>query len=128
MSGARPAFGRRSSRPTPTPFRTLHPFGFCASQTTRPIHAVRPHTGPRRPNITSIEKRRHRGETAEDEEGDATSNLLFKHPNKAFSIYIRKQLKHLQHTSETLIKTPKTLEKTIAKYMQHPDKTHATYV
>jgi hypothetical protein len=29
---------------------------------------------------------------------------------------------------ETLAKNPKTLEKVIAKHMQHPDKTLATYV
>jgi hypothetical protein len=37
----------------------------------------------------------------------------------------------LQHTSETLAKAHKTLENTceaIAKHMQHPDETIATYV
>jgi len=34
------------------------------------------------------EKRRHRGEAAEDEEGDATPGLLLKHPNETFEIYI----------------------------------------
>jgi hypothetical protein len=38
-----------------------------------------------------------------------------------------KQLKQLQHTPETLAKHLKTL-KAIAKHMQYPDKTLATYV
>jgi hypothetical protein len=37
-------------------------------------------------------------------------------------------MEHLKHTSETLEKYLKTLEKAIAKHMQHPDKTLATYV
>jgi hypothetical protein len=64
--------------------------------------------GLRRPNITSIEKlRRHRGEIAEGDERDATLNLFLKHPNETFATYIQKQLKHLQHTSKTLVKTSK---------------------
>jgi biotin operon repressor len=51
-----------------------------------------------------------------------------KHPNETFAIYVLKQLKHMQHTSETLVKTLENARKAIAKYMQHPDKTHATYV
>jgi hypothetical protein len=74
---------------------------------THPTHAIRPHVGLCRPNITSIEKwRRHRGEIIEAEERDATLNLFLKHPNETFATYIQKQLKHLQHTSKTLIKTP----------------------
>jgi hypothetical protein len=30
--------------------------------------------------------------------------------------------------SDTLVKTPKNISKAIAKYMQHPDKTLATYM
>ena len=51
-------------------------------------------------------RRRYRGEAAESEEGDATPDLLLKDQNKTFATYVRKQLKDLQHTSETLIKTP----------------------
>jgi hypothetical protein len=40
----------------------------------------------------------------EGDEGDATPNLLLKHPNETFATYVRKELKHLQHTSETLEK------------------------
>jgi hypothetical protein len=44
--------------------------------------------GPRRPNITSIEKRRrHRGEAAEDDEIDTTSDLLLKYPDTTFTTY-----------------------------------------
>jgi hypothetical protein len=54
------------------------------------------HAGPRRPNVTSIEKRgRHQDEAAECDEGDATPDLLLKHPNKTFTTYVQKQLKHL---------------------------------
>jgi hypothetical protein len=74
---------------------------------TRSTHATCPHEGSHRPNITSIEKRRrHQGETAEDGEGDVIPDLLLKHPNEIFATYIRKQLKHLQHKSETHVKTP----------------------
>jgi hypothetical protein len=51
-----------------------------------------------------------------------------KHPNETFVTYAQKQLKHLQHTSETLVKIPENARKAIAKCMQHSDKTHATYV
>jgi hypothetical protein len=43
---------------------------------------------------------------AEGEEGDATSDLLLKHLNETFATYVRKQLKHLQRMSETLVKMP----------------------
>jgi hypothetical protein len=43
----------------------------------------------------------------QDEEGDATLDLLLTHLNKTFATYVRKQLKHLQRTSETIVKTPK---------------------
>jgi hypothetical protein len=52
-------------------------------------------------------RRRHRGEAAEGEEGDATPNLLLKHPNTTLAIYARRQMKHLKRASETLAKTPK---------------------
>ena len=35
-----------------------------------------------------VEDRRHRGEAAEGEEGDATPDLLLKHPNKTFATYV----------------------------------------
>jgi hypothetical protein len=105
-SGARSASGRRSPRPAPTPFSTPHPLGFCAAPTTRPTHAAYLHVGPRRPNITNVEnRRRHQGEATECEKRDATFNLLLKHQNKTFATYACKQLKHLQRTSETLVKT-----------------------
>jgi hypothetical protein len=76
-------------RLAPALFRTTHPLGFYAARTTCPTHAVCPHVGPRRSNITSIEKkRRHRLEAAEGEEGDATPDLLLKHPNKTFTFKI----------------------------------------
>jgi hypothetical protein len=55
------------------------------------------------PNVTSIEKkgrrqqvpngvgrrrRRHRGEAAEDEKGDATPDLLLKHSDVTLAIYV----------------------------------------
>jgi hypothetical protein len=49
-------------------------------------------------------RRRHRGEATEGEEGDATPDLLLKHSNETFATYVRKQLKHLQHMCETLVK------------------------
>jgi len=33
------------------------------------------------------ERRRHRGETTEDEEGDATSNVVLKHPDTTVATY-----------------------------------------
>jgi hypothetical protein len=35
----------------------------------------------------------------------ATLDLLLKHPDKTLITYVRKQLKHLEYTSETLAKT-----------------------
>jgi hypothetical protein len=43
---------------------------------------------------------------AEGEKGNATPDLLLKYPNETFATNARKQLKHLQYTSETLVKTP----------------------
>jgi hypothetical protein len=64
----------------PALFRTPHLLGF---------HDAHTHASPRRPNITSIEKRRHRGDAVEGDEGGATPDLLLK--------YLKK---HLQHTFE----------------------------
>jgi hypothetical protein len=55
-----------------------------------------------------------------------TPDLLLQHPDETLATYIRKQLKHLQHTCETVAKHLKTLESRY-KHMQHPDKTLATY-
>jgi hypothetical protein len=42
-----------------------------------------------RTNITSIKKRRrHRDETAKDEERDTTPDLLLKHPDTTLATYI----------------------------------------
>jgi hypothetical protein len=35
----------------------------------------------------------------------ATLDLLSKHPDETLATYVRKQQKHLEHTSETLAKT-----------------------
>jgi hypothetical protein len=46
--------------------------------------------GPRRPNITSIKKRRrHRDKAAEGKKEDATPDLLLKHQKVTFAIYVR---------------------------------------
>jgi hypothetical protein len=50
---------------------------------------------------------RHRGEVAESEEGDVTPDLLLKHPNTTLGTYIQRLMKHLKHTFEALVKTPK---------------------
>jgi hypothetical protein len=74
------------------------------------------------------------GETMQQkvERIDATPDLLLKHPNTTVTIYIRRQLKHLKHASETLEKTPETHLKTIAtihniqiKHMQLMCETYA---
>jgi len=46
------------------------------------------------------------GETMQQKVGmrDATPDLLLKHPNTTVATYVRRQLKHLKHTSETLEK------------------------
>jgi hypothetical protein len=62
---------------------------FHAAQMTRTTHAARPHAGPCRPNIISVEKRRHRDETAEDEEGDVIPDLLLKYLNETFATYVQ---------------------------------------
>jgi hypothetical protein len=68
-----------------------HVLRFCAARTTYPTHAICPHVGPHRPNITSIEKsRRHRDEATKDEGGDATPHKLLKHPNEIFATYAQK--------------------------------------
>jgi hypothetical protein len=36
----------------------------------------------------STGRRRHQGEATESEEGDATRDLLLKHPDAAFAIYV----------------------------------------
>jgi len=47
-------------------------------------------------------RRRQRGKAAEDEERDATFNLLLKHLDATLTIYVRRQMKHLKHEFETL--------------------------
>ena len=37
---------------------------------------------------TSARRRRHRGETAESEDGDATPDLLLKHPGATLTTYV----------------------------------------
>jgi hypothetical protein len=49
----------------------------------------------------------------------ATPDLLLQHLDKTLATYVRKQLKHLEHTSKTLVKHLKTLE-SHCKYMQYP--------
>jgi hypothetical protein len=59
----------------------------------------------------------------------ATPDLLLKHWDKTFTIYVWRQMKHLKHKSETLAENIwKNTWKAIGKHMQHPDKTLATYV
>jgi hypothetical protein len=60
------------------------------------------------------ERRRHRGEAAEGEGGDATPDLLFKHSDATLVICVRRQTKHLKHASKTLTKTLETIAKTYA--------------
>jgi hypothetical protein len=57
------------------------------------------------PNRHQRRRMRHRGEIAESEEGDVTPDLLLKHSDATLATYIRRQMKHLKHTSETLVKT-----------------------
>ena len=49
-------------------------------------------------------RRRHRGEAAESEEKDATSDLLLKHSDETFTTCVWRQMKHLKHASEILEK------------------------
>jgi hypothetical protein len=44
--------------------------------------------GRRRRMPTDVGRRRHRGETAEDEEGDATPDRLLKHTDATLSTYV----------------------------------------
>jgi hypothetical protein len=53
----------------------------------------------------------------------ATPDLLLKHPDVTVAIYKRRQMKHLKHALETLVKTPEKYLKTIAN--QYPDETLA---
>jgi hypothetical protein len=62
-----------------------------------------------------------------DEEGDAILDLVLKHPDAINATYVRKQIKHLKHVSETLAKTTEKHLKTFATRMQHQIKTFATY-
>jgi hypothetical protein len=63
---------------------------------------------------------RQRGKAAEGEEEDATPDLLLKHPDATVTKYVRREMKHFKHTSETLV-SEKTLKTTI-KHTQHPHK------
>jgi hypothetical protein len=65
--------------------------GFLAAQMPHlaRLNSGRPHADPLCPNITNIEKRRHRGEAAKGEKEDTTSDLLLKHPNETFATYVR---------------------------------------
>jgi chemotaxis response regulator CheB len=61
----------------------------------------------------------------------ATPDLLLQHLDETLATYVQKQLKHLQHMSETLAEDQKKLENmcvAIAKHMQHPNETLAIYV
>jgi hypothetical protein len=85
------------------------------------IHALfrTPTRGHAVPYITNIEKRgehdrciagagrrrRHKGKAIESEEGDATLDLLLKHPDATLATYVCRQMKHLKHVSETLEKS-----------------------
>jgi hypothetical protein len=42
-------------------------------------------------------------------EGDVTPDLHLKHSGATLATYIRRQMKHLKHTSETFTKTPKNV-------------------
>jgi hypothetical protein len=54
-------------------------------------------------------RRRYRGETAEGEEGDTTPDLLLKHLDATLVTLVRRQIKNIKHTSETLAKTFETI-------------------
>jgi hypothetical protein len=57
---------------------------------------------------------------------DTTPDLLLKYPNTTVATYIRMQLKHLKHASETLEKTP---EKQFGPLQPYANiQIHATYV
>jgi hypothetical protein len=71
--------------------------------------------GPRHLNITNIEKRRYRGEAAEDEDEDAIFNLLLKHQNETFATYVRNS-RNTYNIFETLVKIP---EKRFKKPLQN---------
>jgi hypothetical protein len=45
-----------------------------------------------------------RGGAAESEEGDVTPDLLLQHPDATLATFVRRQMKHLKHASETLTK------------------------
>jgi hypothetical protein len=62
-------------------------------------------------------RRRHRGDAAKSEDGDANTDLLLKHPN---ATCVLRQMKHLKHLQKHM--------KNSVKYTQHPDKTLITYV
>jgi gamma-glutamyl-gamma-aminobutyrate hydrolase PuuD len=49
----------------------------------------------------------------------ATLNLLLQHPDDTLATHIQKQLKHLKHTSETLVKHQKIFENTCAAIAEH---------
>jgi hypothetical protein len=60
-------------------------------------------------------RRGHRDEATESDEGDATSDLLLKHPDTILATYVCRQMKYLKHASETLTKTPEKHFKIIVK-------------
>jgi hypothetical protein len=51
-----------------------------------------------------------------------------KHSDAIFATYKRRQMKYLEHASETLAKTFEKHLKNHSKHMQHANRTPATYV
>jgi hypothetical protein len=52
-------------------------------------------------------RRRQRGEATKDEEGDATPDLLLKHPDATLVTFVERQNKPFKHAPKTLAKTSK---------------------